>query len=240
MNTFLENDLDLLHYIVQRNLQVGDTLPSLQDLTHENHLGLSTGKIREQLAVVRALGLVDVRSKVGTRLREFSFAPVVKLALSYAITRDPHAFEEFSELRKHIEVAFWDEACQLLTEADKAVMRQCLDSAQKKLHSHPIRIPYEEHSLFHMTVFNQLQNPFVMGLLEAYWEAYAAVETNRYADYAYLRRVWEYHEQIFARICAGDFTGARIAFIEHTTLRPYTHPPPDDETKGESNGTPHA
>ncbi len=235
MNTFLDNDLDLLHYIVQRNLQVGDTLPSLQDLTDEKHLGLSTGKIREQLAVVKALGLVDVRSKVGTRLREFSFAPIVKLALSYALARDPHAFEEFSELRKHIEVAFWDEACQLMTDADKAAMRHCLDAAQEKLHSHPIRIPYEEHSRFHLSMFNQLQNPFVIGLLEAYWEAYAAVETNRYADYAYLHRVWEYHEQIFARICTGDYSGARIAFIEHTTLRPYAHPPPEDETKGDAN-----
>lgn len=238
MNMLLENDLDLLHYIVQRNLQVGDTLPSLQDLTHEQHLGLSTGKIREQLAVVRALGLVEVRSKTGTRLREFSFAPAVKLALSYALARDHHAFEEFSELRKHLEVAFWDEACQMMTDADKATMRQCLDAAQKKLHSHPIRIPYEEHSLFHLSMFNQLRNPFVTGLLEAYWEAYATVETNRYADYAYLRRVWEYHEQIFARICAGDYIGARLAFIEHTTLRPYPHSPPDDETKGDSEPIP--
>jgi DNA-binding FadR family transcriptional regulator len=237
MNTFFDDDLDLLHYIVQRNLQVGDTLPSLQDLTHEEHLGLSTGKIREQLAVVKALGLVDVRSKTGTRLRAFSFAPAVKLALSYALSRDPHALEEFSEVRKHLEVAFWDEACQLLTDADKTIMRRCLDAAQKKLHSHPIRIPFEEHSLFHLTMFNQLQNPFVMGLLEAYWEAYAAVETNRYADYAYLRRVWEYHEQIFARICAGDYVGARLAFIEHTNLRPYAHPPPDEDAKGETNGT---
>jgi DNA-binding FadR family transcriptional regulator len=237
MNTFLEDDLDLLNYIVQRNLQVGDTLPSLQDLTHEQHLGLSTGKIREQLAVIRALGLVEVRSKTGTRLREFSFAPAVKLALSYALAREAHAFEQFSELRKHIEVAFWDEACQLLTDADKNTMRQCLDAAQKKLHSHPIRIPFEEHSRFHLAMFNQLQNPFVTGLLEAYWDAYAAVETNRYADYAYLRRVWEFHEQIFARICAGDFVGARLAFIEHTTLRPYHHSPPEDETKGASNGS---
>jgi hypothetical protein len=40
-----------------------------------------------------------------------------------------------------------------------------------------------------------------VGLLEAYWDAYEAVELNTYADYAYLQEVWRYHERIVEAIC---------------------------------------
>jgi DNA-binding FadR family transcriptional regulator len=72
--------------------------------------------------------------------------------------------------------------------------------------------------LFHLTVFKRLENPFVMGILEAYWDAYEAVELNRYADYTYLQQVWTYHEQIFEAICAGNYEQAKSLFIAHTNL----------------------
>jgi DNA-binding FadR family transcriptional regulator len=60
---------DLLNYIAESDLQVGDRLPTISELQDENHLGISTSKVREQLEVARALGLVEVRSKTGTRLK---------------------------------------------------------------------------------------------------------------------------------------------------------------------------
>jgi DNA-binding FadR family transcriptional regulator len=217
----IDSGSDLLQYIIDRNLQPGDALPSIQELSENEHLGVSTGKVREQLAVVRAMGLVEVRSRTGMRLKNFDFTPLVRLGLFFALARDANSFEEFSTLRTHIEVAFWHEACSTLTEDGKERMRECLNSARKKLHSHPIRIPMHEHRVFHITVFEQLKNPFVMGLLEAYWDAYEMVESNRYAAYDYLQNVWNFHERILDAICAGDFEAAKQAFIEHTQLRHY-------------------
>ena len=94
-------------------------------------------------------------------------------------------------------------------------------SGTLKLNGKPIRIPNEEHHTFHLTVFRRLDNPFVMGILEAYWDAYAAVELNRYADYTYLQQVWNYHEQIFEAICKGDYERAKKLFIDHTNLIRY-------------------
>ncbi len=45
--------------------------------------------------------------------------------------------------------------------------------------------PWKNIEAFHLTIFKHLENPFVLGLLEAYWDAYEAVELNRYADYRY-------------------------------------------------------
>lgn len=216
-------DYDFLDFLASSTYEPGDRLPTIQELQQDDMLGASASKVREQLEVARALGLVEVRSRTGMRLKAYSFAPAVRLSLFYALAQDLKNFERFGELRAHIEVAYWHEACVLLTPDDKALMRSCVEQARAKLnvHDHWIHIPNQEHRIFHMTVFQRLDNPFVQGLLEAYWDAYDAVEPYRYADYDYLTLVWDYHERILNHICAGDFEAAKAAFIEHTRLLRY-------------------
>lgn len=211
-------DSDLLNYIVKRGFQPGDRLPTLSELESPEHLGINVSKVREQLEVARALGLVEVRSKTGTRLKDYSFTPAVRLSLFFALATDLHYFEQFSAVRTHLEVAFWHEACKLLQESDIQELRDYILAARAKLNDRHIRIPLDEHRAFHLTIFKHLENPFVLGLLEAYWDAYEAVELNRYADYTYHQQVWDYHERILNAICAGDFDAAQKAFIEHTRL----------------------
>mgnify|MGYP001105883776 CR=1 FL=1 len=222
---------DLLNYIIEEDFSPGDRLPTISDLKSEDKLGISTSKVREQLEVARALGLVEVRSKTGTRLQEYNFAPAVSLSLLFAIAQDPHNFELFSALRNHIETAFWHEACAMMTDDDKSTMQNCVSEARKKLNGKWINIPHAEHRKFHLTVFSRLNNPFVVGLLDAYWDAYDAVKLNHYADYAYLQSVWDYHAQIIDAICDGDYEGARTAFVEHTKL--LRHQPRMQDMKGE-------
>ena len=217
----IDLESELLNYIIDQRFSPGDRLPTLTELKESDMLGLSTSKIREQLEVARALGFVEVRSKTGMRLKEYDFSPAVRLSLFFALAQDLGNFELFNELRTHIEISFWHEACALLRPEDLQQMRRCLEQAQLKLNDKWIQIPYLEHRQFHMCVFKRLHNPFVIGLLEAYWDAYNAVELNRYADYDYLQRVWEYHQQILDAICAGDFDTAQQAYIEHTQLLRY-------------------
>ena len=214
----IDLDSDLLEYLVREGFQAGDRLPTINDLQADERLGISISKVREQLEVARALGLVEVRSKTGMKMKPYTFAPAVRLSLFFALAQDQHNFELFGEVRNHVEVAFWNEACERLQAEDKQVMRECLERARAKLNGKPVRIPNEEHRAFHLTVFRRLDNPFVMGILEAYWDAYNAVELNRYADYSYLQQVWTYHEQIFEAICIGDYERAKKLFIDHTNL----------------------
>ncbi len=216
--TDIRLDSDLLNYIIDNGFQPGDRLPTISELQETEKLGVSVSKVREQLEVARALGLVDVRSKTGTHLKEYSFAPAVRLSLFFALATDVGYFEHFSALRTHIEMAFWHEACNQLTDADKAELAGYIKAARTKLHDTRVRIPFEEHRAFHLTIFRHLDNPFVIGLLEAYWDAYAAVELNRYAEYGYHTQVWDYHERILNAICAGDFNAAQEAFMQHTRL----------------------
>lgn len=209
---------DLLNYIIKQNIQPGEKLPTINELKESDKLGISVGKVREQLEVARAMGLVDVRSKVGMTLRPYSFAPIARLSLLYALARDPRTFDQISDLRTHIEFVFWHQACETLQPDDFDTMQVCIEMAEKKLNDDWIRIPNDEHRTFHMTVFKRIDNPFVTGILEAYWDAYEASEANTYADYNYLRSVWDYHQRILDAIKRDDPDAAQALFLEHTRL----------------------
>ena len=211
---------DFLNYIIQQGFQPGDRLPSIQELTNDAHLDMSANKVREQLEVARTMGWVEVRSKRGTRIKDYAFTPAVRLSALYALACGER-FESFASLRNHVEAAYWQEACSLLTESDLDMMQDCIDSAIQKLDSPPIHIPNPEHRLFHMTVFRHLENTFVLGILEAYWDLYEEVGVNRYMDYSYLRKVWDYHSRILQLIRVGEFESAQQAFVEHTSLLRY-------------------
>jgi len=209
-------DSDLLHYIVDNKIPTGSKLPSLEELSGQ--LDLSTSKLREQLEVARCLGLVEVRPRLGIRLSDYSFLPAVRFSLLYAVAKDPAQFEAFSTLRHHLEACFWEEAVAQLTPADHAHLQQLVQAAWAKLQGRPIRIPHAEHRDLHLSIFSRLANPFVKGLLEAYWEAYEAVGLNVYSDYQYLREVWTYHENIVKAIIAGDVPEGYRLLLQHTHL----------------------
>ena len=207
---------ELLRYIVAQDFQPGDRLPSLDEPS--TVLKISTGKLREQLEVARSLGLVEVRTRTGIRMAEYSFLPAVRFSLMYALASRQAPFESFNTLRNHVEAAFWLEAVALLTPADHATLRALVARAWDKLNGQPVQIPHAEHRDLHLTIFSRLANPFVRGLLEAYWEAYEAVGLSVYSDYAYLREVWTYHENIVAAIAAGDHAHGYRLLVEHTAL----------------------
>jgi DNA-binding GntR family transcriptional regulator len=135
-----------------------------------------------------------------------------------ALSLQHDAFRSYAALRIHLETAFWDEAVVLLLPEDIARLNELVARAQAKLTLDRIQIPYPEHRQFHLTIFSRLGNPFVIGLLEAYWDAYEAVELNTYADYAYLQEVWNYHERIVRTLEASDIAGGKELLIQHMRL----------------------
>ena len=193
------------------------SLPSLSELSRE--LGISVASLREQLEVARALGLVEVRPRTGTRRLAYSFAPAVKQSLAYALALNQSHFEKYSELRNRIETAYWDEAVALLTEDDKRELQNVITSAFDKLHGNPVQVPHEEHRKLHLIIYSRLNNPFVTGLLEAYWQAYESVGLNMYAGgMDYLEKVWGYHKTMVQSICNGNYAAGHKALTTHIDL----------------------
>jgi DNA-binding GntR family transcriptional regulator len=119
--------------------------------------------------------------------------------------------------------AFWQEAVSMLTADDIAGARELVIAARNKLNGQSIQIPHQEHRAFHLALFKRLNNPFVVGIEEAYWSAYEAVELNHYVDYQYLTTVWDYHERMLDYIEAKDFEQSQMEFVNHTQLLKVNH-----------------
>lgn len=211
-----ELDSDFLRYIVANAYKPGDRIPALGELSEK--MGISVNKLREEMEVARSLGIVSVRPRTGIKLEEYDFLPAVRFSLLFALATDPNQFQTFSALRRNVESSFWIEAVKLLTKEDKLHLQELMQSAWAKLDSPQIQIPHSEHRELHLTIFRRLENPFVKGILEAYWEAYEAVELNLFSDYQYLREVWTYHQRIVDCVMEDKFQEGYELLLEHTNL----------------------
>jgi DNA-binding FadR family transcriptional regulator len=213
---------DFLKYLASyTNRDHTDQLPPLSSLSKE--LGLSVASLREQLEVAEALGLVEVRPRTGIRRLPYTFLPAVRQSLTYAIDLDHSFFNKFAELRNHIEASFWIPAVKRLTASDHAELKALMAQAWEKLHGTPVQIPHSEHRQLHLTIYRRLDNLFVQGILEAYWEAYEAVGLNLFTDYDYLTEVWTYHQQMVDAIVKGEYDAGYQALVEHKDLLYHRH-----------------
>jgi DNA-binding FadR family transcriptional regulator len=204
-----------LRYLALRS---GDEekIPSLNELSKE--LKVNTAALREQLEVARALGVVEVRPRTGIRRLPYSFSPAVEQSLFYALSLSPQCFEAFSDLRNHVEAAFWKDAVRRLGAEDLLELQSLVVRAEDKMNREPVQIPHAEHRALHMIIYCRLENPFVSGLLEAYWDMYEAIGLALYTDLDYLRVVWQYHRRMVEAIVAGDLETGYRALVDHVDL----------------------
>jgi DNA-binding FadR family transcriptional regulator len=207
---------EFMHYLATIDCSETERLPSLSELSQQ--LGISIASLREQMEVARALGLIEVRPRTGIRRLAYTFGPTVQRSLFYAVTLDRSCFKDFSDFRNHIESAYWDQAVSLLTSEDHAILTGLIEQARHKLDRTPPQIPHEEHRNLHLTIFSRLNNPFVTGVLETYWNTYEEVGLDVYTDMQYLKRVWQYHESMVNAIINGEKQKGYQALTEHTDL----------------------
>ncbi|MDH5508280.1 MAG: FCD domain-containing protein [Anaerolineae bacterium] len=223
---------EFLEYLVSPECvqEEDEQLPPMNELSKQ--LEISQGKLREQLEVAKSLGLVDVNPRKGIRRLPYSFLPAVRQSLMIALALDCWTnFAAFTDLRNQVEAGFWHPAVRQLTPDDHHKLRALISCAWEKLRRQPIEIPHLEHRELHLTIYHRLDNPFVLGILEAYWQAYETVGLNLFTDYAYLDQVWQYHDHMVAAICTGDYDSGYDLLVAHKDLlahRQILRPQPDN------------
>jgi len=212
------NQFDLIKYLAEKSREVNreganSRIPSLTDLSKEQ--GVSISYLREQLGVARTLGFVEVRPKTGINILPYKFSPAVNASLDYAIRCDRGMFYKFAEMRTKLEADFWFKATELLTPKDHERLNLIVDDAIRKVNHDRSRVPHKEHRDLHLTIFNRLDNPFVIGVLEAFWVAYEGISLSVVKDLDYLIQTWDYHKQIVDAICVGDYKKSYDVMLFH-------------------------
>jgi DNA-binding FadR family transcriptional regulator len=207
---------DFTRYLLKLDAAQAGRVPALTELSKT--LNISVTSLREQMEAAREIGLVEARPRTGIRKRQYTFLPAVRQSVAFSLADDPARFEAFADLRIHIEESYWYEAAALMTAEDHARLQRLVDEAEVKLNAKPPQIPHDEHRQLHLSIYAKLDNPFVQGLLEAYWDMYEAVGLNIYNDIAYHKKVWDYHRRIVNAIKAGNLQSGYKLLREHKLL----------------------
>jgi DNA-binding FadR family transcriptional regulator len=211
----------ILQYIVEQESGLTDGLESTKlprmDVLAQK-LGVSRGKLREEMVAAQAYGVVEMRPGDGTYVLPFDFYPPIRTLVLYSVARDKRYFDHLYELRVQLETAFWEEAARRLNSGDHEALEQILQRAERRLKGFPVEIPHSEHRDFHLLIFSRQDNPFVKGILKAYWDAYEAVGLHLYFDYGYYQQMWSSHRAIVEAIVAGQYEAGKEILIQHFDL----------------------
>lgn len=183
-----------LDYLIGFSKQNKGNIPSIQVISED--LGFSTATLREQMELAKNMGFISAQPRKGVKLLPYKFTPAASKSLYYAVNLDYSFFFQYSEVRSHLEKAYFLESVNLLTIDDLQAIQKLIQTAFEKLNGDPVRIPHEEHRNYHMAFYSRQQNVFLTGILEAYWDVYEHMGLNLYADLDYLKNVWAYHKKI--------------------------------------------
>jgi DNA-binding FadR family transcriptional regulator len=208
--------LVFIDYLLSKSRLGKDKLPPIASIAEE--LGISAPNVREQLAIAKVLGLVNIQPRTGITILPYDFTPAVSASLYYAVKSNYKYFEQFSDLRNQIEKVYFIPAVLRLQRKDIDELLQIVNTANGHLKGNPIRIPHEEHKKFHLKIYKNLDNNFIDGVLESYWEMYEMIGLNTYADISYLQLVWKYHHDIAQAIMDGEINKANKLLEDHIAL----------------------
>lgn len=207
---------EFLSYIVSHERNGSGRLPPLSQISQETALGI--GKLREQMAVARVLGLVEAAPRRGIQTLQYDFRPAARASLEAGMALDENCFLSFADLRISLEAFYWDRAVTALNADDLERLSQICNRAEDMLSSNPPEIPREEHRLFHLEIFCRLGNPFVRALLQTYWDVYQSVAPKYYEDMHHLQEIWSHHRNIVNSLLVGNVEAGRQENIRHMHL----------------------
>jgi DNA-binding FadR family transcriptional regulator len=201
----------IAHVIKEQNLSAGERLPGEHELVDQ--LKVSRPVLREALARLQSMGLVDIQRGRGTFVgNRTSLANCVRLLRS-AVTISPQELRSYAELRTAIEVQAARQAAELATEKDVAELAALLKQLDDQ------NLPYAEalelDFRFHRKLIDIAGNPLMQNMIEVIYEfvlTQMARTTPSPRENKLGRRL---HREIVSAIADHDADSAERAMREH-------------------------
>ena len=209
---YLQAFREIRQYIVDHNLQPGDTLPTEQQLCQQ--LGVSRNVLREAVKSMEVMGLIEACPGRGTELKEFSYSFFLQNVLSFAGQDPSRRLDELAGLQKTLELSYMRQAFQTLSSETVTELRSCANDLREtqKASLEALQL----HHRFHTLLFRGLDNRLLHDLLSAV----DAMEQQYHSSSqlpvvlpdpervdAVVRALEEYNYQAFAQAMVSYFSG---------------------------------
>ncbi|WFF42551.1 FadR family transcriptional regulator [Salinicola endophyticus] len=201
--------------ITEGKIPVGDKLPTESKLC--DMFGVSRTAVREAIAHLKSMGLVETRRGIGTRVlrsapasafpaRRISATTVEDIlhVLELRLALDSQAAALAAERRSDADI-------EALTRAHEALVAASREGGQAR----------QEDYRFHRAIVEASHNPFFVTLYDQLHEGaiprtkLVAVELDPAAMTHYLERVAREHADVLEAIVAGQPAAARDAMLRH-------------------------
>ena len=199
-------------FIVDEKLKPGDKLPTEEVLCER--LQISRSALREALASLEALGVIEARQGSGRVVRDFNFDAILSnLAYGFAIRRQTQ--QHIKDVRKALDLFFIESIVTVATDKQIEELRQKVRAIQLKMRDKQ-SYAAEDYEL-HRAIFEITGNPLAKQLFEITWDANLHPNDS---DVQWMRRASDryeltMHSNIVEAIANRDVVGARNAVLAH-------------------------
>lgn len=204
----------ILAYLQDRRLQPGDRLPSERDLAER--LGVGRNAVREALATLAALRMLESRPNSGIYLRhvarDSSFEALVMLA-DMGATPTSTEVAETMEVRAHLEVLAVGLACQRRTDADLQRLEVVLRHTDEVL-AQGGNIAAADTD-FHIALVDATHNSVLVRVLNAFYRFTVRRREVMFEDGAQGKASSRDHRRLLEHIKNRDATKAQDLILRH-------------------------
>lgn len=203
----------LIRYIAENRLQGGDRLPSERELVEM--LGASRLPLREALAVLKGLGIVEARHGKGIFVKRLDPAGLFRMLSPLLKVQSGVEVRHLFEARLPLETEIAALAAQQRTETHLQVLEDELAAMRRAVRS---RSDFATHDKgFHQELARAAGNPVFCVLMASLTDLLGELH-QRFRDKADFRRAaWDEHKRILDAVRRGDATDARAAAARHLT-----------------------
>jgi GntR family transcriptional repressor for pyruvate dehydrogenase complex len=204
----------LMAFVAARRLQPGDRLPSERDLAER--LGSGRNAVREAIAMLAALGVVESRPQSGIYLRELrpqsSFEALVMLS---RLGREPTSSEisETIEVRAALERAAMELACARRDDEDLATLDRILQETEAILDEKGNIADVD--NAFHLALVSATHNAILVRVLNPFYEFALARRRHFFARHQCAKTSHRDHKQIVEAVRTRDAARAIKLIHDH-------------------------
>jgi DNA-binding FadR family transcriptional regulator len=204
----------IIDYLKERRLQPGDRLPSERDLAER--LGAGRNAVREALATLVALRMVESRPNSGIYLRhverESSFEALVMLA-DMGASPTPTEVAETMEVRAHLEALSARLACERRTLEDLERLVAILERTDQVLAAHGNIAKVDTE--FHIALVDATHNSVLVRVLNAFYRYTAKRREVLFSDHTHGVTSAREHRKLVEHIRNRDAGKAEALILKH-------------------------
>lgn len=188
----------ILSFVRERRYQPSERLPSERDFAEK--FGTSRGAVREALATLDAMRVVERRPNSGIYLRNSDESSIEALVL-HAESGLPFQADEIAdvfEVRRMLEVQAVRLACSRRTADDIRNLHSILTNTAKRI-AKKQTIELEDEA-FHLAIFVATKNDILLRVVKSFYEMSRHRRRVYFADHGRGRRSYEDHRKILEAI----------------------------------------